>query len=190
MTNLIDADAAIEELLDGARQGQADATDRLFALLYDELRGQAHRLLRIGARQTLCTTELVSETWLRLSGRTMPAESRRHYCNLVARAMRQLLIDRARLRQAGKRGDGGEPLTLSAAADVAADEPLDVLALDRVMGALAATDPLLAELAGLHLFGGLGFAEIAQLRGVSERSVFRDWRAARMFLLRYMEAGG
>ncbi|HWU52963.1 MAG TPA: ECF-type sigma factor, partial [Tahibacter sp.] len=70
------------------------------------------------------------------------------------------------------------------------DEPLDVLALDRVLGALATADPLLAELAGLHLFGGLGFAEIAELRGVSERTVFRDWRAARMFLLRYMDATG
>ncbi|HVH35409.1 MAG TPA: ECF-type sigma factor [Tahibacter sp.] len=190
MTNLSDADVAIEELLAGARQGQTDAADRLFALLYEELRAQAHLVLRIGARQTLCTTELVNETWLRLSGRALPVESRRHYCNLVARAMRQLLIDRARLRQADKRGDGGEPLTLSAAADIAADEPLDVLALDRVMGALTAADPLLAELAGLHLFGGLGFAEIAELRGVSERTVFRDWRAARMFLLRYMDATG
>ncbi|HWU51664.1 MAG TPA: ECF-type sigma factor, partial [Tahibacter sp.] len=100
MTNLSDADAVIEELLAGARQGQADASDRLFALLYEELRAQAHLVLRIGVRQTLCTTELVNETWLRLSGRALPVESRRHYCNLVARAMRQLLIDRARLRQA------------------------------------------------------------------------------------------
>ncbi|HEU4664137.1 MAG TPA: ECF-type sigma factor [Dokdonella sp.] len=178
--------AEIEALLDGVRRGSADATDRLFAMLYDDFRSQAHRLLRFGPRQTLCTTELVNETWLRLSGRTLSVESRQHFFNLAARAMRQLLIDRARLRGADKRGEGSEALTLGAASDVAADEPFDVLALDRVMTELAATDPALAELAGMHLFAGLGFGEIAELRGVSERTVFRDWRAARMFLLRFI----
>ena len=180
------ADIDIEHLLDGVRNGRTEASDRLFALLYDEFRSQAHLLLRVGSRQTLCTTELVSETWLRLNGRALSVESRRHFFNLVSQAMRQLLIDRARLRNAEKRGDGGEPLTLGAASDAVAEEPFDVLALDRVMNELAKTDPQLAELAGLHLFGGLGFAEIAELRGVSERTVFRDWRAARMFLLRYI----
>ena len=185
MTNEAGDTADIAHLLDGVRNGRADASDRLFALLYDDLRSRAQSVLRIGPRQTLCTTELVNETWLRMNGRALPAESRAHFFNLVARAMRQLLIDRARLRNADKR-DGGEPLTLGAASDVAADEPFDVLALDRVMTSLAATDAALAELAQMHLFAGLGFAEIAQLRGVSERTVFRDWRAARMFLLRFI----
>ena len=178
--------AEIEALLEGVRGGRADATDRLFAMLYDDFRAQAHVLLRVGPRQTLCTTELVNETWLHLSGRTLSVESRRHFFNLAARAMRQLLIDRARTRAADKRGEGHEALTLGAASDVAADEPFDVLALDRVMTELAATDAALAELAGMHLFGGLGFGEIAELRGVSERTVFRDWRTARMFLLRFI----
>lgn len=178
--------ADIEALLDGVRHGDAAATDRLFGLLYEDFRSQAHRLLRVGPRQTLCTTELVNETWLRLKGRTLAVEDRRHFFNLASRAMRQLLIDRARSRAADKRGEGGEALTLGAASDVVADEPFDVLALDRVMGELAATDAALAELASLHLFGGLGFAEIAELRGVSERTLFRDWRAARMFLLRFI----
>jgi RNA polymerase sigma factor (TIGR02999 family) len=177
----------IDTLIDGVRGGVPGAADRLFALLYEDFRDQAHRLLRAGPRQTLCTTELVNETWLRLSGRSLSVESRRHFFNLAACAMRQLLIDRARHRAAEKRGDGEDALTLRAAADVAAEEPFDVLALDRVMNELAKVDPALAELAQLHLFAGLGTAEIAELRGVSERTVFRDWRSARMFLLRQIE---
>lgn len=176
----------IDTLIDGVREGVPGAADRLFAMLYEEFREQAHMLLRIGPRHTLCTTELVNETWLRLSGRALSVESRRHFFNVAACAMRQLLIDRARHRGAEKRGEGEDALTLRAAADVAADEPFDVLALDRVMTELARVDPALAELAQLHVFAGLGTAEIAELRGVSERTVFRDWRTARMFLLRFI----
>lgn len=181
-----DDSGEIDTLLDGVRAGLPGAADRLFALLYEEFRDQAHMLLRIGPRHTLCTTELVNETWLRLNGRALSVESRLHFFNLAARAMRQLLIDRARHRGAEKRGEGSEALTLRAAADVAADEPFDILALDRVMSDLARVDPALADLAQLHVFGGLGTAEIAELRGVSERTVFRDWRTARMFLLRFI----
>jgi RNA polymerase sigma factor (TIGR02999 family) len=190
MTNGAGDSADIEALLDGVRSGRAEASDRLFAMLYEDFRVQARVLLRVGPRQTMCTTELVNETWLRLNGRALSVESRHHFFNLAARAMRQLLIDRARLRGAEKRGDGGEPLTLGAASDVAADEPFDVLALDRVMVDLASVDPALAQLAELHVFGGLGIAEIAGLRGVSERTVFRDWRTARMFLLRFIAEAG
>jgi RNA polymerase sigma factor (TIGR02999 family) len=180
----------IDALLEGVRCGHAGAADRLFALLYEDFRKQAHLLLRVGPRQTLCTTELVNETWMRLNGRALSVESRLHFFNLAARAMRQLLIDRARQRGAEKRGEGSEALTLRAAADVAADEPFDILALDRVMTDLARVDPALAELAQLHVFAGLGTAEIAELRGVSERTVFRDWRTARMFLLRFIAETG
>lgn len=177
------------ELIDGVRAGRADALDRLFTRLYDEFKSQAHRLLRVDPRQTCCTTELVNETWLRLNGRAIAAESEAHFFNVAARAMRQVLIDRARHRAAGKRGDGERPLTLCAAADVAADEPFDVLVLDRAMGGLARIDADLAQLAELHVFGGLGIAEIARLRGTSERTVFRDWRAARMALMKLIESG-
>ncbi len=177
---------AIDALVTAVRAGDSEASDRLFALLYEEFRAQAHVLLRLGPQQTLCTTELVNETWLRLSGRVLAIEDRAHFFNLAARAMRQLLIDRARRRHADKRA-AGEVLTLRAATDVAGEEPFDVLALDRVMTMLQAVDARLAEVAHLHLFGGLGFAELAQMRGVTERTVFRDWRAARMFLLRFIQ---
>ncbi len=172
----------IGELLDRVRVGDAEASDRLFALLYEDFRSQARMLLRVSPRQTWCTTELVNETWLRLNGHALSVDSRVHFFNLAARAMRQVLIDRARHRAAEKRGDGEEIFTLRAADDVAAEDPFDVLGLDDAMRELARVDPDLAGLAELYLFGGLTTAEIAHLRAVSERTVFRDWRTARMFL--------
>lgn len=174
----------IDKLLDDLRDGVGDAASRLYGLLYEEFRSKAHLMLRAGGRQTLCTTELVNETWLRLQGRQLRAETRVHFFNIAALAMRQVLIDRARARQADKRGDGLLPLTLGAATDVASDEPFDVLAVDRVMSGLESVDPKLAEIAQLHLFAGLSFVEIAELLGCSERTIFRQWRMARMCLVR------
>lgn len=177
----------ISNMLDAMRGGDAGAGDRLYARLYEEFRAKAHVLLRVGPRQTLCTTELVNETWMRLHGKMQPVENRAHFCNLAARAMRQVLIDRARYRNAEKRGDGAEALTLRAAEDQPGDDPFDVLALDQVMTELARVDPRLAELAQLHLYGGLSMAEIAELQGSSERTAFRQWRTARMFLVKAID---
>lgn len=174
----------INELIQAIRRGEADASDQLFALLYAEFKAKAHQLLRAGPSPTLCTTELVNETWLRLHGRIQPVENRAHFCNLAARAMRQVLIDRARHRNASKRGDGSESLSLATADGVHAEQPFDVLALDQVMTLLAQIDAGLAELAQLHLFGGLSITEIAELRGTPERTAFRQWRTARMFLVK------
>lgn len=177
-------DSPITALIERLRAGEAAAGDQLFALLYAEFKGKAHLLLHFGPRQTLCTTELVNETWLRLHGRVQPVENRAHFCNLAARAMRQVLIDRARSRGADKRGEGVAPLTLCTADDVQAEQPFDVLALDQVMSELARIDAGLAELAQLHLFGGQSIAEIAELRGIPERTAFRHWRTARMYLVK------
>lgn len=182
------SDDQIEALIAALQAGEADAADRLFELLYAQFKSKAHILLRVGPRQTLCTTELVNETWVRLHGRTLPVASRTHFCNLAAQAMRQVLIDRARHRNAEKRGDGAEALTLRAADDVQGDDPFEVLALDQVMTALARVDARLAEMAQLHLFGGFSIIEIAELTGTSERTAFRQWRTARMFLVKSMSA--
>jgi RNA polymerase sigma factor (TIGR02999 family) len=179
----------IDTLLDDLRDGAADAASRLYALLYDEFHRKAHFLLRTGARQTLCTTELVNETWLRLQGKPMQAATRVHFFNIASMAMRQVLIDRARARQTAKRGEGLLPLTLSAISETADDQPFDVLAVDQVMNALERVDPKLLEIAQLHLFGGLRFKEIAELLGASERTVFRQWRSARMYLVMLIQEG-
>lgn len=180
----------ISTLIDAIQAGDNAAGDRLFELLYQEFKAKAHVLLRVGPRQTFCTTELVNETWLRLHGRLQPVENRAHFCNLAARAMRQVLIDRARHRNADKRGDGVQALTLSAADDVHGEDPFDVLALDQVMSDLARIDPKLAELAQLHLFGGLSIIEISELTGTPERTTFRQWRTARMYLVKAIGESG
>lgn len=187
MTSAMSDTDTISGMLDAMRGGDAAAGDRLYARLYEEFKAKAHVLLRVGPRQTLCTTELVNETWMRLHGRMQPVENRAHFCNLAARAMRQVLIDRARYRNAEKRGDGAEAVTLRAADDMHADDPFDILALDQVMTELAKVDPQLADLAQLHLYGGLTMAEIAEIHGSSERTAFRQWRTARMFLLKAID---
>ncbi|HVF35030.1 MAG TPA: ECF-type sigma factor, partial [Candidatus Saccharimonadia bacterium] len=111
---------------------------------------------------------------------------REHFFSLAARAMRQILVDRARAAGAAKRPgaglrrtlDGDGPLEL-ASADASA---LDLIDLDAALTSLATLDARLAEVAELHLFAGLEFAEIAVLRATSERTVFRDWRKARAVL--------
>ncbi len=179
----------VDSMLDDLRDGVADAAGRLYALLYDEFRRKAHFLLRTGARQTLCTTELVNETWLRLHGRPMQAATRVHFFNIASLAMRQVLIDRARARQTAKRGEGSLPLTLTAVSEHEGDQPFDVLAVDQVLNALERVDPKLLQIAQLHLFGGLRFTEIAELLGDSERTVFRHWRMARMYLVSLIQDG-
>lgn len=174
----------ISELFAAHAGGDAGASDRLFSMLYEELKNKARILLRVGHAQTLSTTELVNETYVRLHGNALPLESRAHFFNLAARAMRQVLIDRARRRLADKRGDGVVSEPLSIAVEIEAELPFDVLALDQAMSDLAAIDTELAELAQLHLFGGMSMADIAELRGIGERSAYRLWRSARMFLIR------
>lgn len=177
-------DDMVASLLDALQRGEPDASGRLYSALYEEFRGRAHVLLRTGMQQTLCTTELVNETWLRLHGRNLRVETRAHFFNTAALAMRQVLIDRARARLAGKRGEGDSPFTLSAAKDAISEDPFDAIAVDQVMSALEKVNPKLSELAQLHLFAGLGFAEIASLTGSSERTTFRQWRTARMYLVK------
>jgi RNA polymerase sigma factor (TIGR02999 family) len=176
----------VDQLLQDLQQGDVTAGDRIFTLLYDDFKGKAHLILRSGGRQTLCTTELVNETWLRLRGQFHSVTTRLHYCNLAARAMRQVLVDRARSRSADKRGAGELPLSLQELDAVAGDNPYEVLLLDQVMHVLDKVDTSLSQLAQLHLFAGLSIAEIATLQGANERTVFRKWRTARMALLQLM----
>jgi RNA polymerase sigma factor (TIGR02999 family) len=175
----------------GALIRRADGADRgaageLFALLYDELHRLAeHHLRRGGAGLTLGPTTLLHEAYLNVTGRDRLAfPDRARFLAYASRAMRGLLIDYARRRQAAKRGRqleitlaGDEP---PSAAVARAAEELERLgdALDE----LATLEPGLAELVDLHFFCGLTFGEIAELRGVSERTVQRDWRKARVLL--------
>lgn len=176
----------IAELLCRADQADPQAADELFATLYHELRRLAERQLeRGGASLTLGTTTLVHDAYLSMTGRRdTKFPDRARFFAYASRAMRGLVIDYARRRRAQKRGRDYEitlvedevcgPSTLEAVQD------LD--ALGDALSQLAELDPALAELVDLHFFGGFSFVEVAELRGVSERTVQRDWRKARMLL--------
>jgi RNA polymerase sigma factor (TIGR02999 family) len=167
----------------------AHPADTLFVELYDELRRLAHSQIRaIDARASLRTTELVHEAYLKLGRAGHGAwEGRGHFFATAARAMRQVLVDLARGRLAGKRGGDRRPVSLSDA-DVALEVELDgMLDLDAALGQLGRDGPRLRQIVELRFFGGLPQREIAQLLGVSERTVERDWLKARLYLLREME---
>ncbi|MFT3792585.1 MAG: ECF-type sigma factor [Rudaea sp.] len=161
------------------------AQETLFALVYQELRRIARGQRRIsGAPMTLDTTGLVHEVYLKLhAAPEIESIDRVHFLSLATRAMRQILVDNARSRGRIKHGAEYRAITLRSDAGLTGDT-VDLVALDDLLERLARIDPRAAELVEWRAFGGLEFAEIAQLQGLTERSVFRAWRRARAFLIR------
>lgn len=172
------------QLLLDARRGDPEAWDLLFEHVYDELRRVARAQLRREARKTLATTELVHEAYVKLfDEHRVDAEDRIHFLSLAARAMRQILVDRFRRRQAEKRGAGRVAVDLDQAAALASDDGgAVILAVDDALRLLAARDDRLAKLVELKFFGGLTEPEIATALGVSVRTVSSDWRRAKAWL--------
>ncbi|HKV76175.1 MAG TPA: ECF-type sigma factor [Gemmatimonadales bacterium] len=180
----------LPELLRRAEGADPAAADELFALLYDELRRLADSHLRRGnAALTLGTTTLVHEAYLSMSGNTHASfPDRARFFAYASRAMRGLMIDYARRHYAKKRGrqfevtleehDGNLPEVRAAATDLPA--------LGEAMAELSELDPALTELVDLHFFGGFSFTEIATMRGVSDRTIQREWRKARLLLHRVL----
>lgn len=175
-------------LLAAARAGERGAADQLFATLYADLKRLAHKQLAGagGQHETLNTTVLVHEAYLRLVAPAgLAAEDRAHFFNLAARVMRHVVIDCARRRAAAKRGaalrvtwpEGFEP------EDEERQIAPSVLVLDAALDRLESDSPRLAQLVQLRFFSGLSLAEIATLLAVSDRTLKRDWRKARAFLL-------
>jgi RNA polymerase sigma factor (TIGR02999 family) len=175
---------ALSSLIASADQGDRAAADQLFSALYDELHRMARlQLSRRGAGMTLGATTLLHEVYLDISDREGVAFPDRHrFMGYATRAMRGLIIDYARRRQAQKRGGEFEITSLST--DIA-ETPADADELTRLSSALdelEATDPGLARVVDLKFFGGFSFAEIASMMDVSERTVQRDWQKARIYL--------
>jgi RNA polymerase sigma factor (TIGR02999 family) len=175
-----------QALIRRADQADEEAADRLFALLYDELHRLAERQLRRGGSSlTLGTTTLLHEAYLNIAGRANVAFfDRPRFLAYASRAMRGLVIDYVRRRRARKRGRQFE-ITLDDQAPASHDAMRTVAELERLGDALdelAEIDPPLAELVDLHFFCGFSFKEIAEVREVSERTVYREWRKARIVL--------
>ncbi|MCU0304360.1 MAG: ECF-type sigma factor [Thermoanaerobaculales bacterium] len=178
----------ISALLRAAEGGDDAAGERLFERVYDELRRIARRQLRGAPRyETLDTTGLVHEAYLKLGrGAAWSTRDRAHFYALAAQAMRQVLVDQSRRRTRRKRGLGAVALTLDRV-DVGVAAPGDeLLALDQALLRLERADPDLARLVELRFFAGLSVEEVAELRGVTGRTVKNHWRLARAFLLREM----
>jgi RNA polymerase sigma factor (TIGR02999 family) len=176
-------DGEITGLLASLREGDRGALDRLFPLVYQELRGRAHR--RLAAHRsgdTLSTTALVHEAYLKLTDSAHNTyHDRIHFYAVASKAMRQILVDYARRNSAAKRS-GGRPVALDP--DVLADpsRAQELLELDEALGELERLDPRLARVVELRFFGGLSVEEAGDALGVSPRTIKRDWRKARAFL--------
>lgn len=182
-------DTDITALAQAADSGDVSARDALFALLYDELKRIARKQLRGVSSLTLDTTGLVHDAYLKLAAPAdLNLQGRKHFFVLAAKAMRQIVIDRARARAAGKRGGAVHAVTLSDAMDQPAQEvaPDKLLELDRALTTLEAAQPRLSSLIELRFFTGLELAEIAAMQEVSERTLNRDWRRARAELYAVM----
>jgi RNA polymerase sigma factor (TIGR02999 family) len=168
------------------RQGDEAALDELISLVYQELRRMAHRYLA-GQRpgHTLQTTALVHETYLQLVDcRRVRWQDRSHFLAVSAKLMRRILVDYARSRNAIKRGGAARPVSLDESLDFAPRRSADLVALDDSLDALATMDPRKSKVVELKFFGGLETGEIAEVLGVSPQTILRDWKLAKVWLLR------
>ncbi|MEO8063415.1 MAG: ECF-type sigma factor [Pseudomonadota bacterium] len=173
-------------IFEAADSGDGGARDRLFSLLYGELHRLAQRELRRNSAATLSPTTLLHETFINVSERDLHFPDRSRFFAYAARAMRGLLIDYLRNRQAQKRGAGFEITSLPTEVPQV-KEDFSVESLSSALDSLAQIDSRLAECVDLKFFCGFSFAEIAQMRAVSERTVQRDWDKARILLHRMLE---
>ena len=163
------------------------AVDAAFEADYQRLKAMAHRELARGQPVTVGTTELVHELYLKL-GNDLQFGAPDQFFTYAARAIRHILVDRARHRLSFK--SGGDRLAVSLtdpAVDAVAVEPELALLLDRALDELAAANPRAAKVVELHYFAGLGLEKVAQLLGVVRRTVDRDWRQPRAYLLSQVE---
>lgn len=180
----------VTRLLNAWQEGDTAARDQLFVVVYEELRRRAAgQLRRERPGHTLRPTALVHEAYLRLVGQEKVRwQNRAQFFAIASEMMRRALVDHARGRKARKREGGAVRVTLED--DVAAVQPrtVDLMAMDAALDQLAALDPRQSRIVEMRFFGGMSNPEIAELLGVSERTVDRDWRFARTWLYRRMAA--
>ena len=180
---------AVTELLRAWSDGDDRALERLVPLVEAELRRLARAYMARERRgHTLQVTAVVNEAFLRLpSARRLHWQDRAHFLGISARLMRRVLVDYARARGYRKRGGGAQQVTLDEALVVSKEPTVRLLDLDRALKVLAAADPRKSRAIELRFFGGLNVEETAEVLHVSVDTVKRDWRVAKLWLLREME---
>ncbi len=176
----------LTQLLLAWSKGEQGALERLVPLVYGELRRMASRYMsRERADHPLQTTALVHEAYLRLlDSKQVRWQNRAHFFAVSAQLMRRILVDFARSRRTLKRGEGAPKVTLNEAIHGAAEPSEDLVALDDALQALSAIDQRKAKVVELRFFGGLSVEETATALGVSADTVMRDWKLAKVWLLR------
>jgi RNA polymerase sigma factor (TIGR02999 family) len=179
-------------LLKAVEAGEPGAEDRLWALVYGELRRMANQHMAGESRQiTLQPTAVVHEAWLRLApknGGAVAWQGRAHFFAAAGEAMRRILVDQARRRLAAKRGGGQAESPLVDAVDVAVAEDTRILEVHAALETLAARDPQLAQVVKLLFFVGLSQREAADLLEVSEKTIQRQWTLAKAFLFQEIKS--
>ena len=181
--------APIGDLIRAAEAEAGGGAEKLFALLYQELHRLAEiQLRRGGAELTLGATTLLHEAYLSISRREgLEFPDRSRFLAYASRSMRGLVIDYARRRQTAKRGAEFHITGSQVEESAGADGPAELERLSEALDALALADAALAQLVDLHFFGGFELKEIAAMRNVSERTVQRDWRKARLLLFHVLD---
>lgn len=181
----------LSTLIGKVSAGDRPAFDQLFSVLYDELRRVAQSLMREErASHTLQATAIVHEAYGRMvNARSLTIENRRHFFNLAAKVVRQVLLDHAKARNREKRGGGAERVTLDTAVIAAAPLVSDIESLHDSIEELATLSPRQAQIVEWKFFAGMPAEDIAALLGVSLRTVEGDWAMAKIWLKRRLQVG-
>lgn len=171
--------------------GDRQAAERLMPLVYDELRKLARDYLRRERPDhTLQPTALVNEAFLKLVDQRRGFENRHHFFGIAAQAMRRVLVDHARVRASEKRGGVRRRVTLDDADVPTGERAAELLALDEALEKLAEVFPRKARVVELRFFGGFGVDETAEILGVSDKTVMREWESAKLWLYRELDSPG
>jgi RNA polymerase sigma factor (TIGR02999 family) len=171
------------DLLEGVREGRPEALEQILPLVYQELRIVAHRELGVRPSDSLSTTALVHELYLKLADAERAGwKNRAHFLGVASLAMRQILVDRARWHCAEKRGGAQRRITLDEGIVAIDEQAASLLELDEALDKLTALDPRLGRVVECRFFGGMSERETAEVLGVNERTVRRDWVKARGLL--------
>lgn len=173
------------------RSGDKSAAERLFPLVYDELKRQARKYLsRERSDHTLQPTALVHEAYLRMVDQTIvTAENRAHFFAIASRVMRQILVDHARKHKSEKRGGAAQRFSVEDIDILPEQSAADLLELDDALKKLETLDERKCRVVDMRFFGGMKESEIAEALGVAEKTVRRDWQFAKLWLFREMSQG-
>lgn len=181
----------ITELLTAWEKGDRAALDHLVVLVDGELRRIARSYLdKEQPDAVLQTTVIINEVYLRLlGGVSVSCRNRSHFYAICAQIMRRILVDNARARRTAKRGAGAVHVSLDQSRLLSPQRFTDVIAIDEALASLAQVDARKSKVVELRFFGGLSVEEAAQALNISEESVLRDWRLAKLWLLRQLKGG-